>query len=540
MNTSQLDLRELLAFKPKGGMMSFLGMRVQFSDQLSHGVYRSELIDSLGSDTARAILTRTGFARGWLLAKQLKQHCPEAWSEAKEGRLGPRISAMLGYGEIISSVRTDGLNGKPLVDCHFVGTFEAELQLRFRGVSVEEACWEKSGVASGFVSYVQGRTVYFIEHECQAQGHPYCHFIGRYVEEWSEEFSSYLSYFRGISGKDVDANTSGATNDFPGLIPRFESPCTYTRVGEQPISSSDLMLEVIGLAQRVSSVATSVLVSGESGSGKEVLVRYIHNLSPRKEQPFVAINCGALTDSVIEGELFGYVKGAFTGADVDKVGLIESANGGTLFLDEVGELPLTTQVKLLRVIQEREVRRIGDTKTCPVDLRIISATNVDLIEAVKKGKFRQDLYYRLNIIEINLPPLRHRTEDILPICRHYLAHFSHLFGREIVGLSIETVDLLLNYSWPGNVRELVNAIEHAVVLGKESQITPADLPTAIQKSAEHAQENSKMGSLEDVERSHIAAVLHNVGHNKTAAAKLLKISTATLYRKLKLYHLECE
>ncbi|QSX34318.1 sigma 54-interacting transcriptional regulator [Shewanella avicenniae] len=539
MNTSQLDLRELLAFKPRGGMISFLGLRVQFTELQSHGFCRSELIDCVGEETARTFLTRAGFARGWLVAKQLREHFPDVWAEALQGNVGPRVGAMLGYGEIISSVRTSGLEGKPLVESYFVGTFEAEESLRLHGLSDTEVCWEKAGLASGFVSHVQGRTVYFAEIECQAQGQAYCHFIGNFVDQWGEDAPAALRYFGGISGSEIDSTLVNSNSVLPNLFQQVEFPFSASSLkADQMVSSSNLMHEVTLLADRVSAVTTSVLITGESGVGKEVLVRHIHEQSARKDKPFVAINCGALTETVIESELFGYVKGAFTGADQDKAGLIESAHGGTLFLDEVGELPLTTQVKLLRVIQENEVRRIGETKTRQVDVRLISATNVNLVDAVAKGVFRQDLYYRLNVIEIALPPLRSRTEDILPLCRYYLSKFNELFSRDIVSLSPDCVDLLLNYNWPGNVRELVNAMEYAVVLGKGPQITPADLPNNIRNSMDKSQSlTCQQNTLEDVERAHIINVLDSVHNNKTFAAKQLGISLTTLYRKLKQYDL---
>jgi two-component system response regulator HydG len=283
-----------------------------------------------------------------------------------------------------------------------------------------------------------------------------------------------------------------------------------------------------------------VLISGESGTGKEVVARYIHDLSERSENAFLSINCGALPESLLESELFGHVKGSFTGALKDRDGLLVAAEGGTFFLDEIGEMSASTQVKLLRAIQEREVIPVGSTKAVPVDVRIIAATNRDLEEEIQRGAFRSDLYYRLNVIQLHLPTLREREEDVPLLARYFLErHGEGLEGNATAPrLAEETLDILVRYDWPGNVRELENALERAAVLSPGDVIAPGALPDRVREAprprlaAEEAPPNPTM---EVVERAYIQWVLQAEGGNKTRAAEVLGIDPSTLYRKLNRY-----
>jgi len=281
-----------------------------------------------------------------------------------------------------------------------------------------------------------------------------------------------------------------------------------------------------------------VLIQGESGTGKEVVARYIHNLSTRSDGPFLSINCGALPENLLESELFGHVKGSFTGAVRDKQGLFAAARGGSFFLDEVGEMPPSLQVKLLRVIQEREVIPVGATEAIPVDVRIIAATNRDLEEEVRRGNFRSDLFYRLNVIAVNLPPLRERRDDLLSLIELFLENMGQETGGEAKALSQDALDAVTVYEWPGNVRELENALEHAVVLSKGSLIEAGALPERITKRKKEplvAERSYKNPTLEVIERAYIMYVLQAEGGNKTRAAEVLGIDPSTLYRKLSRY-----
>ena len=306
----------------------------------------------------------------------------------------------------------------------------------------------------------------------------------------------------------------------------------------RPIGKSRRFLDVLKLAEQIAPSDSTVLIQGESGTGKEVLAKYLHNSSRRADGPFLSINCGALPETLLESELFGHVKGSFTGAVRDKQGLFAAARGGTFFLDEVGEMPASLQVKLLRVLQEREVIPVGATESIPVDVRIVAATNRDLEEEVRRGNFRSDLFYRLNVIAVNLPALRDRRDDLVLLIDFLLGKFATEKGMEQKALAPEALDAVMVYEWPGNVRELENALEYAVVLSRGTLIEAAQLPERITRRrreplvAERVWDNP---SLEVIERAYIMWVLQAEGGNKTRAAEILGIDPSTLYRKLSRY-----
>jgi transcriptional regulator with PAS, ATPase and Fis domain len=295
------------------------------------------------------------------------------------------------------------------------------------------------------------------------------------------------------------------------------------------------MLRLIDLARRVAQVDSTVLITGESGVGKERLAHLIHDASTRTGGPFVAINCGAMPENLLESELFGHAKGAFTGATQDRPGLFEAAHSGTLLLDEIGEVSPPMQVKLLRVLQEREVRRVGENKNRKVDVRVLAATNRDLPTEVHAARFRQDLYYRVRVVELRVPPLRERRDDILVLARTFLKDVAERMKRRVTGFTPAAANQLVRYGWPGNVRELENAMERAVVLAKGSRIDVDDLPEEVGLAIPSAYAPGDVRPLEDVERDYILAVVRANQGNKAAAADQLKIGVATLYRKLKQY-----
>ncbi len=304
------------------------------------------------------------------------------------------------------------------------------------------------------------------------------------------------------------------------------------------IGMSARMERVYKLIEKVSLRDHPVLILGESGTGKELVARSIHFLGPRKERPFAPVDCSALVPTLIESELFGYTKGAFTGAMQSKQGLMEAANGGTLFLDEIGEMPLEMQVKLLRVLQQREVKPVGSTERRPINVRIVAATNRDLEAAIKNGTFRQDLYFRLNVVQVKLPPLRERKSDIPLLVTAFLEKFSDPDDppRE---MTEDAARRLMAYDWPGNVRELENAIERAVALGSGPYVSVTDLPTNLQyPTTERAPDKEEMLPLEELERRAILSTLRQTGGDKQATAKMLGIGKTTLYRKLKQYQIE--
>jgi two-component system, NtrC family, response regulator HydG len=305
------------------------------------------------------------------------------------------------------------------------------------------------------------------------------------------------------------------------------------------VTKSQIMRQLVDLARRVAKVDSTVLIAGESGSGKERIARLVHEESTRAAGPFIAVNCGAITETLLESELFGHARGAFTGAIQDRPGLFEAANGGTLLLDEVGEVSPAMQIKLLRVLQERTVRRVGENKSRVVDVRIVAATNRDLAYEVASGSFRQDLYYRLKVVELRLPALRERRDDILPLARVLLADAALYMKRNVSGMVPSAADQLLRYPWPGNVRELENAMERAVALARGRRVEVEDLPDEVREAFPQPMTASvgTVRPLKDVEKEYILAALDLNGGNQTRTADQLKISSATLYRKLKRYGL---
>lgn len=300
------------------------------------------------------------------------------------------------------------------------------------------------------------------------------------------------------------------------------------------IGESEAMQAVYRMVERVSSASSNILITGASGTGKELVARAIHANGNRASQPFMAINCGAIPDDLVESELFGHVKGAFTGAEANKNGVFVAANQGTVFLDEIGEIPLQQQVSLLRVIQEREVKPVGANQVIPFDTRIIAATNQDLEAEVEKGNFRKDLYYRLNVVEIELPPLQKRKKDIPLLAHFFLNKYSKELNRPVQGISGEVIGALINHNWQGQVRELENVIERAVLLGDDDYITLKDLPPAIQNSNGDYQpdQDTLETAVETFEKHHILSILKRTEGNKTKAAGLLGIDPSTLYRKM--------
>ncbi|HMC54406.1 MAG TPA: sigma-54 dependent transcriptional regulator [Gemmatimonadaceae bacterium] len=312
---------------------------------------------------------------------------------------------------------------------------------------------------------------------------------------------------------------------------------------ERPIGVSKVWNDILRLTETIAPTDSTVLIQGESGTGKEVIARYIHELSNRAEAPFLSINCGALPESLLESELFGHVRGSFTGAVKDKQGLFTAASHGTFFLDEIGETTPATQVKLLRALQHREVIPVGATESVPVDARLIAATNRDLDEEIKIGRFRSDLYYRLNVIAIHLPPLRQRRDDIQVLAEHFLHRIAVMRNEQPKRLQPVAIEALQEYQWPGNVRELENALERAVILTEGEQITPAVLPDRVTERRTEPLISSRTPSnptLEAVERAYIMWVLQSEGGNKSRAAEVLGIDPSTLYRKLSRYGVEIE
>lgn len=531
MNVNDLDLRKLLSFGPKGGVIRLLGHRVVLFDAIVMGLLRRELVNSLGLSAARNILTRLGYAHGWLTADYLSLEHPDLLTDFK---FGPAFQTLQGL--VNARAFEQNFDGhKHHVKCIWEDSFEAEQHLLQFGQSEEPVCWTLTGWVSGYSSRVAGRETYCIEGKCVGKGDAFCSIESRPREDWGALIDEHLPYFNEetIGGvlKDVNAKLRKAERRLWRLQRVLDTDVYPPGI----VARSKAMQLVLDLAKRAAKVDASVIVSGESGTGKEVVARFVHDESLRATGPFIAVNCSAIPEALLESEFFGHVKGAFTGADRDRVGLIEAANGGTMLLDEVTEMPLGMQTKLLRALQERKIRRVGDVHYRPIDFRIIAATNRDLDAEVEAERFRKDLYYRLCVIEIPVPPLRDRLDDVLPLARFHLNKVHERTSCSAEGFSSAAIEQLMLHKWPGNVRELQNVVERAAALCTVRQIGLDDLPRVLRINTPRAKDESVVSPIEDVERRHILTALEMTKGDKKLAAQQLNIGLSSLYRKLKTY-----
>jgi DNA-binding NtrC family response regulator len=541
MRARDLDLRELLSFEPGGGVIRLGTERVLLLDAVALGILRRELIETLGVAAARGVLTRFGYAHGRRVAETLRSAF--AWDTEEEWRLaGGRLHMLQGHVVIEQPpAPAPGEPGSPapFVESIWHESYEATEHLLHLGPAEEPVCWTLAGFASGYLSFANRREIFCVEDRCRARGDAACHLVGRFREDWGPAIEPHLAFYDKAC---VDSALDGVTAALRAAEQRLRArrkelatlaPGAETRHGL--VVRSETMGRVLDLAERVAKVESTALITGESGVGKERIARLIHDASPRAARPFVAVNCGAVTETLLESELFGHARGAFTGADRERPGLLEAAEGGTLFLDEVGEVSPGMQVKLLRALQEREIRRVGENRARRVDVRVVAATHRSLADEVAAGRFRQDLYYRLRVIELRVPPLRDRPEDVLALARVFLAELARRMGRKVTGFTPRAADHLLRHTWPGNVRELQNAVEHAVALATGSRVDVDDLPEELRSAMPRPRTTGRTRPLADVEREYILAAVESAGGNRTRAAAELRIGLATLKRKLKAY-----
>jgi two-component system, NtrC family, response regulator HydG len=538
MRAEDLDHRELLELDPEGGVIRFAGQRALLLDAVAMGLLRKYLVENFGLTAARTVLTQFGFAHGWRMAEALQSQFK--WDSAGDWRdAGTRIHTLQGLFVIESG-------GDPLSrsGCMLLGSYEAEQHLLHFGRADAPVCWTICGLTSGYASRATGDEIYVLEDRCLGKGDAACHLLGRTRAEWGDEHAEELRFFDPTRLHDcLDVSLRRVVETLKlaerKLRDHRRALVRVVRDVEDPlgtVTNSPAMRKLVDLARRVAKVDSSVLITGESGSGKERVARLVHDESTRAAGPFIAVNCGAITETLLESELFGHTRGAFTGANHDRPGLFEAASGGTLLLDEVGEVSPAMQVKLLRTLQEREVRRVGENKSRRVDVRVVAATNRDLAHAVASGRMRQDLYYRLKVVELHVPPLRERRDDILPLARILLTVASLRMKRKLSGLAPSAADQLLRYEWPGNVRELENAMERAVALARGSRVELEDLPEEIRQAFPRPLATvGAIRPLDDVEKEYILAVLQLNEGNQTRTAEQLQIGSATLYRKLKAY-----
>jgi len=537
MKAIDVKLEELVSFTE--GYLSLQGRRLVIHDIHAFAQFRKDLIDMVGSKQARRIITRFGYFWGQADAAAMKR--VYRWDNIDELiKAGPRLQALQGATKsAIKSLSIDTGSGKFEMEIIWHDSGEAhEHNIEF-GKTDYPACWLLSGYASGYSSFCMGKNVYFIERECTAKGDRVCYAVGKDIDSWDKDVVKDLQFFQSddIEGKILNLTRELKEKNFELAIQRKKldllNPVRkpfFIEVHSEPFK------KVIDLAGRIAPFDSSVLITGETGVGKEVIAKYIHQLSPRAESSFIAVNCGALPESLVESELFGHKAGAFTGAVQSRIGLFEQAEKGTIFLDEIGDISTGIQIKILRALQEKEILRIGENKPRKIDVRIIAATNRNLEKAIADGNFRDDLYYRLCVIEIHIPPLRERKEDILPLARFFVKKFAKRLKIAHLRLDASCAKYLLDYQWPGNIRELENSIERAAVLCKDGLILPENFPPYIIGTASYKLfENPLSVPLARLEQEHIKNVLDLVGGSKSRAADILGISPATLWRKLKSY-----
>ena len=461
-------LTELLEFRPDQGIIRLHEQRVVILSAAAMGLLRKELIDTLGVETARRIFLRFGFADGYHDAVSLRDR--SKWTTLLEGLpAGVELHRLEGIVRAnIVTLEHEPLSGRFHEDVEWHDSYVAEQHLHHHGTSDTPVCWSLAGYASGYASACLGQEIYFKETACFAQGAPSCSVVGKDAAQWGDELETFRADFHGADlGRAIEHVRDTVHRRLQELERRErlvakrerELDALRDRVSRHAaarhfIAGTNVMKDVLELAARVAPLDTTVLVCGESGTGKEYIVRMIHDQSARRDGPFVSINCAALTETLLESELFGHVRGAFTGAVREKTGLFEVASNGTLFLDEIGEVAPTVQAKLLRALQEREIRRVGGERTIKINARIVAATNRDLHAAVAAGTFREDLYFRLGAFVITIPPLRERREDIPALVHAFVRRAASRVNRDVTTISSEAMTALMRYRWPGNIREL--------------------------------------------------------------------------------------
>jgi DNA-binding NtrC family response regulator len=450
------DLRRLVRFSSEDGTVWLGEHRMLLLHTAALGSLRKELINSVGLEQARRILTRMGFASGARdaeLAKKIRGN----QSPTDAFFVGPQLHMLEGMVRVTPiKLDMDISAGKFYGEFRWENSWESEAHVRDFGPQQEPICWMLIGYASGYTTEFMGRFVLFKEVECSACGTPHCRIVGKPVEQWPDA-DQYTPYYESdsIVSRLLELRTE---------VDVLRSSLQQQYRIDNLIGDSPAFRNAYELVSKAATTNVTVLLTGETGVGKERFARALHDLSSRRDGPFVAVNCAALPDDLVESELFGVEKGAYTGAHASRAGKFERADGGTLFLDEIGDMPLAAQAKLLRVLQEGEVERLGDDHTRRVNVRVVTATNAELEAAVKAGRFRSDLYYRLNVYPIAVPPLRERALDIPHLAKAMLQRFGTMHGKRFEGITDKAMKALKSYAWPGNVRELENMIERGVIL----------------------------------------------------------------------------
>jgi DNA-binding NtrC family response regulator len=533
------DIQNLLRFESQEGRIWLAEERMILLRSSELRGLRRELIDSLGMERAKGLLIRMGYVAGQQDADTAKRLRPDA-TIFDTFSVGPQSHMMTGQVKVTPiKVELDEERRSFHGQFQWENSFEAEIFLAEYGVSYEPVCWSQIGYASGFTSRFVGRQILFREQGCVGCGEKVCRIEGRPVEEW-DDCEELLRYYR-------PDRIADQLFELQSQVTSLRENLTKAQSFGDLVGCSPRFLEVRELLAKAAESRVTVLLLGETGVGKDMFAKALHEGSPRRDKPFVAVNCAAIPRDLIEAELFGVEKGAYTGADQSRPGRFERAHGGTLFLDEVGELSPQAQAALLRVLQESELERLGDTRTRKVDVRLVAATNENLQEAVEQGRFREDLLYRLNVFSVVVPPLRERIDDVPELVQHFIDKYSAIHGKQVQGITDKAMSMLRAHQWPGNIRELGNMIERGIILADQGgQIEAMHLFPHIAEPGGNG-ESDAGGPLTTVveqlledgcdlaglENALIERAMERSGGNVTRAADLLGLTRATLDYRLK-------
>ena len=451
------DLRARVHFCAETGQIWLHEHRMLLVHAEAQASLRKELIDTLGMDRAQGLLTRMGYASGVRDAELARIRAQDS-SDMEAFMTGPQLHTLEGIVRVTPiRLELDRAAGKFYGEFLWENSWEGQWHRHYYGTHHAPVCWTQIGYACGYTSAFMGRPILYKEIECVGMGQNNCRIVGKPIEEWDD-----ASEYRHFSNREPIADQ---LLELQTQVVQLRSTIgELEKLPADMVGNSPGFRTAYNLLKPAAGSNISVLLLGETGVGKELFARALHDMGARRERPFLAVNCAAIPHDLVESELFGVEKGAYTGALVSRPGRFERADGGTLFLDEIGDLPLPAQGKLLRVLQEGELERLGDQKTRKISVRLVAATNSDLQQRVKEGRFRPDLYYRLNAYQIEIPPLRERKEDISPLAKRFLARYSAIHGKKLRGFTDKAKRALLTYPWPGNIRELQNMIERGVIL----------------------------------------------------------------------------
>lgn len=546
------DLRARVHFCPETGQIWLHEHRMLLVHAEAQALLRKELIDSLGMDRARGLLTRMGYASG-LRDAELARTRAENCSDIEAFMTGPQLHTLEGIVHVTPvRLELDRTSGSFCGEFLWENSWEGQWHRHHYGIHSEPVCWTQIGYACGYTSAFMGRPILYKEIECAGMGHPNCRIVGKPVDEWPDA-AAHMRFFRpeAIADQLIELQTQ--------VVQLRSTIAGKEKLPGEMVGNSPAFAAACDLLGHAAASQITVLLLGETGVGKEMFARALHEMGTRRDRAFVAVNCAAIPNELVESELFGVEKGAYTGALVTRPGRFERADGGSLFLDEIGELPLPTQSKLLRVLQEGEIERLGDHRTRKVNVRIIAATNEDLRQRVKDGRFRSDLYYRLNAYQVQIPPLRERKEDISPLAKRFLEKYCALHAKKLRGFTDKAKRALLTYPWPGNIRELQNMVERGVILAPSgtrievdhlfsacAEVSAREFGLDMQGGLDLHQSGSTaalcqavlngMTTLDQLESMLIETAVDKSRGNLSAAARMLGLTRPQLAYRLKRLH----